>query len=633
MLNIKLLIKFKNKLNKILCNKLYKKIYCKNVITISEAKNESGRTNVRIRGIVISSGNSVYIQDKTSGINLHKAKNKISLVEGDFVEIYGTLSRRKGSYKIKRYRVKKLFTNNSLPSPKEISIKSIFKKCNRKCNGKLIKLKNVRIEIFHSDLQSRIDDNLGNKLYINNIDLPHIESGDIVDIIGIVNYDKKNYNLYIRKASDVIKIHPPIDIELFPEKMTSTFNRRTVISALLKSGEEFIDLTSVNLIVDGEKVQVKVENNYISYLPSQDLEMGEHYMKLLIKDSSSYSYQFKWRFRIVDKTTKYNFYLGIPHAHTSFSDGMKQPVDAYECSKKNGLDFLIVSDHSGSLNRSMEYPFEKVMYKGEKKSKWKILKFQADDINNKYDDFLAFFGFEMNTKIWGHMNVINSQSVIKKETRKKIEGFYEWLCDEDNIVLSINHPCRLKTIPSYIPEFDKYINLIEVGNGSPPRKYQRYEEEYYNILDLGWHLGAVNGQDNHSANWGKVDNLTVIIAENLKKVSIMEALKARRVYSTETKTLRLSVTGNGYWMGSIINLVIGDKLNLNILAEDNKVFIDKIQIISNKGVVIQEKGFKCSNRAEWNIVFIPKVENSWYVVKIIQSGGKCGISSPIFICF
>ena len=48
----------------------------------------------------------------------------------------------------------------------------------------------------------------------------------------------------------------------------------------------------------------------------------------------------------------YQYYFGVPHSHTSFSDagGSSVPKQAYEYGKKKGLDFLFVTDHSNLLD-------------------------------------------------------------------------------------------------------------------------------------------------------------------------------------------------------------------------------------------------------------------------------------------
>ena len=81
-------------------------------------------------------------------------------------------------------------------------------------------------------------------------------------------------------------------------------------------------------------------------------------------------------------------------------------------------------------------------------------------------------------------------------------------------------------------------------------------------------------------------------------------------------------------MGSIIENN-SNKMNLEIIAEDKKVPINKIQIISNGGIVVKKKSAHKENKIKWNLS-LPFKKGAWYVVKVIHVDGKVGISSPIF---
>ena len=41
-----------------------------------------------------------------------------------------------------------------------------------------------------------------------------------------------------------------------------------------------------------------------------------------------------------------NAYFGLLHGHTSYSDGLGTPDDAYESAKEAGLDFFAVTEHT-----------------------------------------------------------------------------------------------------------------------------------------------------------------------------------------------------------------------------------------------------------------------------------------------
>ncbi len=415
-----------------------------------------------------------------------------------------------------------------------------------------------------------------------------------------------------------------------PGNLSSTSNRCIPILAFLKEGREFINFSTARLFLDDEEIPSRINNFTIRSITNKPLDYGCHYIKIEVILSNGDIQEFHWSFIIEDELLDYNFYYGIPHSHTSYSDGVGTPTEAYEKAKSKGLDFLVITDHQGKLAKGNFNYDRSISLFGETAPKWEMLKLEAESMNFRHNDFAALYGFELSTAFWGHINIINSDTIITKKP-SSIDELYTWLCMEENILLSINHPHRSpKTLP-FTHNLDNFVNLYEVGNGSTTRIYTRTEENYYKALDYGWHIAAINGQDNHSDDWGESNNVTAAICKELSKDSIINAIKLRRVYSTESKNLKLAVKGNGKWMGSVLNLKKGDVLDIHILAEDNISPIDKLQVITNEGKLVHEKIFGQGYKCEWNLSIPIDDEYKWYVVKVIHADGKVGISSALFV--
>ena len=85
---------------------------------------------------------------------------------------------------------------------------------------------------------------------------------------------------------------------------------------------------------------------------------------------------------------------------------------------------------------------------------------------------------------------------------------------------------------------NKLITRSEVFNGNCDSKYTRHDKQYYHLLDQGWKLGAVNGQDNHKINFNNNSNLTVYIGNELSKKALIDAFRKHRTYSTESRYLK-----------------------------------------------------------------------------------------------
>lgn len=318
-----------------------------------------------------------------------------------------------------------------------------------------------------------------------------------------------------------------------------------------------------------------------------------------------------------------NFYYGIPHAHCGFSTGYGTPIEAFDYARHNGLHFLILTDHNNYLSGN-------VRLKGNELSKWNAAKYLAARYNKKHENFLALIGFESKTSSFGDINIINPYRFFTG-TVNNMQILVLWMLNNPNAFISINHPSKTIKYLEYNPVLNKLITSIEVGNGSSPNKYVRYEKYYYHLLDKKWKLGAINSQDNHRLNFGDDDNLTCVIAEDLTGVSLVNAFRNRHTYSTESRTLIMYFSINDNFMGSIIPLD-NDNLQFSIFAHDLTNKILEIHIISNGGTIVKKISNLNLNKVKYLYNHEAIESELWYIIKITLDNNKIAISSPIFRC-
>ena len=316
------------------------------------------------------------------------------------------------------------------------------------------------------------------------------------------------------------------------------------------------------------------------------------------------------------------YYYGIPHCHTDFSTGKGSPIEIYESAYKSGLNFIIITDHNSYLANEF-------ILKEHKCSKFKALKIYSNKIKKKYEDFLPLIGFEAKTNLYGDLNIINTNTFFTGVV-KDFKILTLWMLNNPNSFISINHPHKNILELKYNPILNKLITSIEVGNGTE-NKYTRHDKYYFNLLDAGWHLGAINGQDNHKINFFENENLTVCICNSLSTNNIISAFRERRTYSTESKYLRLYFTINDSFMGEEIDLPITSKLKFMIFAEDVKYKINSISILSNNGKVIKNIDSIGLNSIKYMYEHKRNDNEYWYVIKVIQDNNKIAFTSPIFI--
>ena len=317
-----------------------------------------------------------------------------------------------------------------------------------------------------------------------------------------------------------------------------------------------------------------------------------------------------------------NFYYGIPHAHTFFSTGKGSPYEAYQYGEKMGLDFLVITDHNSLLKKELSVHFRNP-------SKWVVSNYMLEKFKKKNDDFLPLLGFEAKTSMYGDINIINSNTfftgVINNFTLLIL-----WMLNNPNSLITINHPHKNILLLEYNEILNKVITSIEVGNGFFPKKYIRHDKYYYKLLDMGWKLGAINGQDNHRMNFGDSDNLTVFLANSLSKSTFIESFRKRTTYSTESRTLRLIYTLNSELMGSEI-IIENGKMKFSIIADDMNCKIISIEIVTNGNTIVKKVDNINLNSIKYLYEHEYSLNESWYLVRIYQQGNRLAISSPIFV--
>lgn len=319
---------------------------------------------------------------------------------------------------------------------------------------------------------------------------------------------------------------------------------------------------------------------------------------------------------------EFNYYYGIPHCHTSFSTGRGTPYEAFEHGKKAGLDFMCITDHNSYLKDTTSTGDNAI-------TKWQATHNSADKIRKKYEKFIPLTGFECKSNPFGDFNIINS-STFFSGVLKDLKLLALWMLNNPSAFVTINHPHKNVKTFEYNPIINKIITSVEVGNGNPQGKYTRHEKHYYYLLDQGWKLGAINGQDNHRFNFGDSDNLTVCIANNLNSYSLVDAFRSRRTYSTESRFLKMYFTINEYFMGEEI-LLDNERIRFMIFAEDIKHKIQGIQIITNKGTIVKSIDSLNINSLKYLYEHKYCEGESYYIIKVIQDSDKIAYSSPIFI--
>lgn len=302
--------------------------------------------------------------------------------------------------------------------------------------------------------------------------------------------------------------------------------------------------------------------------------------------------------------SKIKILRGIPHCHSNISSGSHCPQDIIKYFKRDKLDFLFITDHFNKID----------------KSRYNYLK--RDISKNKKYSSSIIPGFEFNSFL-GHLNII-SKNYLKGNLKssKDISTFL----DKNSInLVTLNHPSKKILKINYSKEIDNLIDLIEVGNGTV--NYKDYEYIYKNLLDSGFHIGAINGQDNHKLNFKNFNNVTAIFILN-KHDNFISSMKKMQTFSMNSRTLNALFFASDNFIGSTIPKNI--EHDIYIKASDKNNFIENVSIITKLGPLFNKKYNKEKKIEERFKIFLHE-DLKYMYLKITHKNGTSSISSPIFI--
>lgn len=317
---------------------------------------------------------------------------------------------------------------------------------------------------------------------------------------------------------------------------------------------------------------------------------------------------------------KFELFYGNLHSHTSFSDGRGTPEEAYAHASKYG-HVLAVTDHCYYLTTA---------HLGRHKLE---LTFEAARRATVHGFFAGLVGFEW-TGGSGHINVFESHNFVSRNEVSALLDFYKWLTVEAKLA-QFNHPGR--TFGNFhdfqfFPDVDRYINLIEVGNGSSANGdtiSQEALENFVLALNRGWHVSPTANQDNHRENWLSANQTrTGIWSRSLTREDILEALWNRRTFASEDSNVRLWFEANGHPMGSVIGAQGSTALRFKLYYLDDEP-VDVVIVHSQSGVVFTGEGLPAGEHL-FEFESVPPDSFEWYFVYVRQLDGDEIVSAPIW---
>ncbi|WP_259391306.1 CehA/McbA family metallohydrolase [Paenibacillus sp. 1011MAR3C5] len=337
-----------------------------------------------------------------------------------------------------------------------------------------------------------------------------------------------------------------------------------------------------------------------------------------------------------------SLFKGHMHSHTSLSDGVLLPNDAYNFVKANtDFDFFAVTEHDVTYDISTGSDFI-TNVQDSYSEEYKLLHEQSD-AHNHDNEFITLPGTEVT---WydeaGHINLFNAPWFARthgvgadgtwgwSDIKYDLPTFYARLAQDPDAIAQFNHPrssgnWSFNEFRHYNRDVDRNLNMMEYKSSNDFAIYTK-------ALDRGWHVSPVFGGDEHKGNWGMVQpHVTGMWGDHLTREGLYEAMRNHRTYVSFDRHLEMAVSANGQMMGAILPAdTHAIDLYVRIIDPDPNDHLDKVVVYKNSGEIVKEYRNIASNSFEIEETFA-SADGDYFIVRAFQGDGEEAVSAPIWI--
>ncbi|MBN2559225.1 MAG: DUF3604 domain-containing protein, partial [Clostridia bacterium] len=321
-----------------------------------------------------------------------------------------------------------------------------------------------------------------------------------------------------------------------------------------------------------------------------------------------------------------NIYFGDIHNHCDISYGFGSLENALKAAREH-LDFCAVTGHAmwpdiyeSNDETAFIVKFHKEGFRrlrdGWDSARERIAAF------NKDGEFITFQSYEMHSSALGDHHILSTDDrleIIDAGTPGEI------IAKLQNEAIAIPH--HTAYTPGYRgidwDKFDSRISpVVEVyskhGCGVSDESADPYlhtmgprdgRNTAYSGLAKGKIFGFTASSDHHAGYPGSYgDGLAAVMADNLSRAAIWDAIRNRRTYAVTGDRIKCSFSVNGYPMGSQIDAGGEFRIAFSAQAAD---FIEKAVVYRNLEAVksIRREDFKRPHRGRG--IYKVRIENGW----------------------
>ena len=329
----------------------------------------------------------------------------------------------------------------------------------------------------------------------------------------------------------------------------------------------------------------------------------------------------------------YTPYFGLLHSHTSLSGGKGTVAEAYAYAGDiAGLDFLAVTDPGHCFDDHLNAAIDRDAATHSKLWAEGIAAAEAASTEN----FAAIFGYEMSwpeDRQLGHVITFHTPGFVSShqepyaEGMEALEEYYKTLAEVPDSISIFCHPGAyygdFLSFGNYKADYDGQIYLLEVTDemGTAFGKYDQ-------ALAAGWHVAPSASQNTHNGDWGTANgDRTVILAKELTRESLFEAIRSHRVYATRDPDLHLYYTLNEEPMGSTLSSVEDPEFCVTVYDPTDST-AGMVEVIGEDGKVLASRS-AAGNAEELTISVSGR--HRYYYLRVTQPDGDIAVTAPVWM--
>ena len=349
---------------------------------------------------------------------------------------------------------------------------------------------------------------------------------------------------------------------------------------------------------------------------------------------------------VLEEPPKETIYFGDMGVRSEFSGGRGTVAENLEFARDVGyLDFCRVADRSNLLTST----------------RWAVSQRQADRFNRD-GEFVAFVGYEWNdaaaaddTRSPGTRTVISGGDrlplVNHGDTGSSLRQLWTRVGEAEEILAFANHPIEDESWDQYNPAFETAVEIYSSYGPSENRGQRPVHDEQgrgisvEEILSTGARVFLIGNSSGHEGvpginqleslvrslhGWRPFSGgLTGVMAEDLTRSCILEAIRAGRVYATTGNRTLLSFSLNEAPMGSELRLRARERRHFSarIVADGQ---LRRVEIIRNGESVVSQTAAGGIHTLNWEDR-VRTAGEDYYYLRVTMWDTGLAWSSPIWV--